>query len=106
MVRLERFLRTMRHLAFFARMILPIIGRVLFFAGRLIAVAVISLWIGVPTALNNIADEWLDRAVIAGFPTIWDRQLYYVFWALGLVTVVIGWVLLSFITVGIVHLIF
>jgi hypothetical protein len=87
-------------------MTFPIVGSFLFFAFRLIAMAVISLWIGVPTALNNIANEWLDRAVIAGFPTQWDRQLYYIFWCLGFVAVVIGWVLFSFITVWIFHLIF
>jgi hypothetical protein len=106
MVRLERFLRVLRLIWHAVRLVAPLVWGAFLFTARLIAVAVISLWIGVPKSLDNMANDWLDRAVIAGFPTLWDRQLYYFFWCLGLVTVVTGWVLFSFITVGVVHLIF
>jgi hypothetical protein len=87
-------------------MTLPILWSVILFALRLVALAVISLWVGVPRAVDNIANEWLDRAIVTGFPTQYDRQLYYVLWTLGLLTVLVGWVIFSYITVGIVHLIF
>lgn len=106
MVRLERFLRVLALTGFLSRMVMPVIGNVIFFALRLVFVAVISLWIGVPRAIENIANEWLDRAVAAGFPTNMDRQLYYVLWFLGLATVIVGWVIFSFITVFIFNLIF
>ena len=106
MVRIERFLRIVALAGFISRTVFPVIGNVILFALRLIAMAVISLWIGVPNAVENIANEWLDRAVIAGFPTQWDKQLYYSLWFIGLVTIVIGWVIFSFITVWIVKLIF
>ncbi len=65
-----------------------------------------SLWVGVPQATHRIADEWIQRAVAAGFPTIWDSKLYYTIRIVAFITIVVGWVLLSFVTVWIVKWIF
>jgi hypothetical protein len=106
MVRVNRFALFVRNLIFLTRLATPWIWGAFVFTLSLVTTTAISIWVGVPTAVDRIANEWLDRAVIAGFPTQWDRQLYYILWALGLITVVAGWIILSFITVGIVHLIF
>ncbi|MBE0649911.1 MAG: hypothetical protein IH595_03620 [Bacteroidales bacterium] len=68
--------------------------------------AIASLWVGVPQATNRIANEWIERAVAAGFPTIWDEKLYYTIRIVAFLTIVVGWVLLSFVTVWIVKWIF
>ena len=88
------------------RLAAPIVFRAFLFTAGVIATTVTSIWVGIPTAVSRIANEWLDRAVIAGFHTQWDRQFYYVLWLMAFLTVIAGWVLLSFITVWIVNLIF
>jgi len=66
---------------------------------QLIAMAVIALWSGVPSALERMANEWLDRAVLAGWPSLYAPQLYYFFYVIGFGMVVVGWVLCSYLTV-------
>ena len=68
--------------------------------------AVASIWVGVPNAARQIANDWLDRAIRAGWPTKWDRQLYYALLVVAYMTIVAAWVVLSFMTVFIVRLIF
>jgi hypothetical protein len=89
-----------------ARMFLPWIGRLIMFMLNLIGVMVASFWGGVPKAVSAIADNWLDRAVMGGFPTQWDRNLYYVFWALAFGMILLGWIVLSYVTVWLVRLLF
>lgn len=69
-------------------------------------VTVASFWVGIPNAVNQIADDWLDRAVRAGFPTLWDTRLRRIFLVVGYGTIVLGWIFLSFTTVFIVRLVF
>lgn len=106
MVRMMRFFILMRMTSLFFRLSVPWIRGAFLFTLHLMATSVISLWVGVPTAISRIADEWLDRAFFAGFPTQWDRHLYYVIWTLSLLTIVAGWILLAHLTVFLVHLIF
>ncbi len=56
-------------------------------------------WGGVPGRVSVIANQWVDRAVVDGFPTIWDRRLYQVLWVIAFVTIFVGWVFLAYITV-------
>lgn len=105
MVRMIRFMKLMELTARAIRFFTPWIARVFMFILGLIATSVISFWGNVPSTVRNIADEWLDRAVKSGFPTQWDRHLYYVLSVLAYAMVVLGWVILSFLTVWIVHLI-
>lgn len=93
---------TARMVRFFA----PWVGRVFMFILGLIVTSVISFWGNVPTTVQRIADEWLDRAVMSGFPTQWDRRLYYVLSGVAYVMIVFGWVFLSYFTVWLVNLIF
>jgi hypothetical protein len=100
------FLTLMELIAKALRFFLPWIGRIIIFMVSFILTSVVSFWGGVPATANSIANEWLDRAVAAGFPTQWDGRLYFTFYYLALLMVVVGWVVLSFITVWIVNLIF
>lgn len=106
MVRMINFLTLMNLIYRALRFFLPWVGRILMFMVSFILTSVISFWSGVPTMVDRIANDWLDRAVHAGFPTIWDRRLYYTFYCLAFLMVIVGWVTLSYITIWIVNLIF
>ncbi len=106
MVRMINFLTLMQLIHRALRFFLPWVGKIIMFMVSFILTSVISFWSGVPTMVERIANEWLDRAVASGFPTQWDRRLYYTFYWLAFLMVVVGWVILSFITVWAVNLIF
>ncbi len=106
MVRVINFLTLLQLINRALRFFLPWVGRIIMFMIGFILTSVISFWSGVPSIIEKIANEWLDRAVTAGFPTQWDRQLFFTFRYLAFAMILLGWVILSFITVGIVHLIF
>lgn len=88
-----------------SRVFLPWIGRIILFMVGLIITSALSFWSGIPQTTDRIANEWLDRAVANGFPTIWDRRLYFTFRILAFAMILLGWVILSYITVWLVHLI-
>ena len=69
-------------------------------------VAASSLWIGIPASVNRIATNWQTRAFVAGMPTEFDRPLYYALCVAAVITIIFGWILLSYLTVGLLHLIF
>ena len=110
MVRVMRFwliiLRLLHEFVFFIQLGTPWIAGALLFTLQLMATAVISLWVGVPTAVRRIADDWLDRAFFAGFPGDMMPQLYYVICTLAFLTILAGWILAAYLTVFFTRLIF
>lgn len=72
----------------------------------LVATVVSSLWVGVPKSVRRIAEDWVDRAVMAGFPTEYDSVLYYLFAGIAFAFIVVGWIVFSFLTVLIIVVIF
>lgn len=94
MVRMIHFLRLMQLISRAARMFLPWVGRLILFMLGFMATTIFSFWGGVPKAVGAIADNWLDRAVISGFPTQWDRRLYYVLYCLAFSMIILGWIIL------------
>ena len=105
MVRMIRFLRLMQLITHAIRAFLPWIGRQFLFMLGFIATTVAAFWGRVPAICRQIADDWLDRAVVAGFPTLWSRRLYQVFWGLAFLMLVAGWVGMSFLTVWLITLV-
>jgi hypothetical protein len=99
-------LRLLHELIFFIQLGAPLIAGALLFTLQLMATAVISLWVGVPTSVRRIADEWLDRAFFAGFPGNMMPQLYYVICTLAFLTILTGWILVAYLTVFFTRLIF
>ena len=85
---------------------LPWMVRMSWFMIRLITVAVISFFAGLPMATSTIANHWLDRAVHGGLYTRWTEQLYHVFVVLAYVMVLLGWIVLAGLTIGLFVLIF
>lgn len=106
MVRMINFLTLAKLIRDAFNWFLPWIAR--FFVAMLsfMLTLLISFWGGVPARVDQMANEWLDRAYLGGFPTQWDRRLYWTFYCLAFVMLIVGWVILSFITVWIVQLIF
>jgi len=88
------------------RIAFPWLVKAFLFTVRLVSLTVASIWTGIPSSVERIANEWLTSAVLAGFPTQWSRYLYYALYALAFTTVITGWILLSYITVWTVNLIF
>jgi len=68
-------------------------------------VAASSIFVGIPPSLDRIATTWQTRAFIAGFPTEFDRPLYYTLYVFAAITVIFGWILLAYLTMGLLHLI-
>jgi hypothetical protein len=87
---------------FAVRISTPWVLRVMWATIKFSLIALASIWSGIPSAADKIATEWQRRAIYAGYPTVWDRQIYFVFYVIALMTIFTGWVILSFITVFIV----
>jgi hypothetical protein len=87
------------------RLMTPWIVRGLMFTIRLVVLTVASLRIGFPQAADMIADEWLDRADAAGFPSRYANQLYNALWVTAMITIIAGWIVLSYMTVFLIALI-
>jgi uncharacterized membrane protein len=68
-----------------------------------VILTVASIWSGIPPAVRTISEEWLQKAIRAGFPTIWESQLRFVLRSLVILTMLFGWIVLSFMTVFIVE---
>jgi len=100
MVRIARFI------LIGIRFIIPWVIRVVGFTARLVAMSVVSLWVGVPTAVRRIANQWVGNAVTAGFPTEYDSFLYRTLCVVAFLVILAGWIIGAFITVWLVHLIF
>ena len=62
-----------------------------------------SIWSGIPPAVRTISEEWLQQAIRAGFPTIWESRLRFVLRSLVILTMLFGWIVMSFMTVFIVQ---
>ena len=88
------------------RFVTPWVIRSVWFTITLISLSVVSLWVGVPTAVRRIANQWVDNAVAAGFPTAYDYILYHIIEVVAFFTIVLGWIVTAFVTVYLVRMIF
>lgn len=88
------------------QLVVPWVMRSVGFTAMMMWTALSSFWVGVPQATHRIADEWAKKAFDAGIPTNLDRRLYYAIRVAAFLTIVLGWILLSFFTVWIVKRIF
>ena len=69
----------------------------------IVLLTVVSIWSGIPPAVRTISEEWLQRAIRAGWPTIWESRLRFVLRSLVILTMLFGWIVMSFMTVFIVR---
>lgn len=73
---------------------------------KTMVLSLVSTLRGVSEAIQEIADEWLGHASVAGFPTEYDQWLYSGAQAIALVVIVIGWILWALLTTFVLGLIF
>jgi hypothetical protein len=88
------------------RIALPFVIGLLRFALGLMGIAIASLWTGVPNATQQIADDWLARAIFGGLPVQWSEHLYPAFRVMAFLIILAGLVLLAQVTVFLVRLVF
>jgi hypothetical protein len=88
------------------RLFAPWVRRMVVSTATLTIMSIITFWGRVPGTSRAIADEWLDRAIANGFPSKYDRHLYYIFYILAFGMAVITWIVMSIVTVLLLLLIF
>jgi hypothetical protein len=54
-------------------------------------VGIIAAVMGVPETAGKMADDWKNRSLKAGFPSLWDRQLRFCLEVLACATIFAGW---------------
>ena len=84
------------------RFMFPWVIRGAVFTLKMVLIAVASLWMGVPKACQRIADEWLDRAIRAGFPSLYATSLYKAVYTAAFLVIVASWVIFAFVTVALI----
>ena len=50
----------------------------------------------IPAVAERLSGEWTRRAIIAGFPYLWQPQLKKVFYGIAILAIVSGWLLVLF----------
>jgi hypothetical protein len=91
---------------FFFRIIAPVVWFVVVASLQSMFVAVIAMWRSVPGTLDTIATHWQAEALLRGWPSRYDVQIYWFFYMLAGAMFVFGWILCSWLTLIILHLIF
>ena len=61
-------------------------------------VALVSLWVGVPQAIDRLAETWWQRASSIGF-TVWDPRIDKLIRVIAFLAILAGWLLLAHLTV-------
>jgi hypothetical protein len=87
------------------RFITPWVVRFLGACLRMMCLTVASLWVGVPKATKRMAEEWQQKAILWGLPTRYDTVLYRIFLVMAYLTIFGGWVIASYATVWLIHLV-
>lgn len=84
-------------------MIVPWVIRAILHTISLLLTGGAGFWTGVPGVTRTIADEWTKRACEIGFPSQYDSALYRILQVAAFATFLVGWILLSYVTVWIVN---
>ena len=95
--------RVIQNTWFFVRLAWPGVRGVLSATLWTVILTLASIWSGIPPAVRTISEEWLKKAIDAGFPTIWENRLRFILRSLVIVTMIFGWIVMSFMTVFIVQ---
>ncbi len=88
------------------RLIIPWIIKVLGWMLTLATTSLASIWVGVPMAVTRIAERWVEEANAIGFPERYNGYVYYPSVVVATSTLILGWVILAFITVFLIKLVF
>ena len=105
MVRLVRIL-TRQLFVLLQQMAISLLYALPFVFGLLLATAGASLKLtadasifalsGIPDIADRLSDEWTRRAIMAGFPYLWQPHLKKFFYGIAVLTIISGWLLVLF----------
>jgi hypothetical protein len=73
---------------------------------RVAGVNFVTQWRAFPQVSSEIADEWTSIAIESGMPMSWERPLRSITYVTAFVMNVVGWIILSHLTVWLFGLIF
>lgn len=90
-----------RHLV---RIVLPLIGRFLRLAGSLAVISLTSIFVGIPTSIDRIAESWSQQAGEAGVPATTLPALKSGARIIAVIALVLGWLILANLTILLVRL--
>jgi hypothetical protein len=85
------------------RFILPAAIRGAWWALRMFAVGLSSVFTGFPIAARRIAEMWVDQAFRSGFPSRYDATLYRCMVIIAWAYLILAWIITSFLTVWLVR---
>jgi hypothetical protein len=95
--------RVIQNVWFFVRLAWPGVRGVFTATMEAVILTLVSIGTGIPPAVRTISEEYLQRAIKAGFPTIWESELRFILQTLVVLTMLFGWIVMSFMTVFIVR---
>lgn len=88
------------------RGLLPWIWRFIRLAFNLAITCTTSIFVGIPTAVNRIADSWISEATAAGLPLGYHPVLRTGALVVASITLILGWLVLASLTIFVIRLIF
>lgn len=62
-----------------------------FFAFRLSILSILRWLMAAPEAARKVADDWTNKALKDGFPTLWERQLRFALQIVAYLSLFLGW---------------
>ena len=86
------------------RIVLPLIGRFLRLAGSLAIISLTSIFVGIPTSIDRIAESWSRQAGEAGVPATTLPALKSGARVIAVIALVLGWLILANLTIILVRL--
>ena len=81
------------------QVVVPPVILLIHFIIDLMWIALVSLWVGVPQAIDRLADEWMQRAFARGSIPVWDQRVYNTIRVMAFLTIIAGWILLAHLVV-------
>ena len=88
------------------RMAIPWVIRILGWMANLAVISAVSIWVGVPQAVARITEGWVEDARKLGIPPEYEWLVFYPSTLIAIAALLLGWVIIAFITVIVVNLIF
>ncbi len=86
--------------------LIPWIWRFIRLAFFLAITSISSIYVGVPTAVKRIADNWIEQATAAGLTLGYYPALRSGAMVVASITLILGWLVLASLTVWIVNIVF
>ena len=86
-----------------------VFGILAFMAGFAIRLSILSIssWlVGVPEAARRVAEDWTGRAIEAGVPPLWQRQVQRAYEVVAYLSFFAGWTTILFTAFTTIYLLF